>query len=1179
MKKDILMLFALTVGITSIAQNSDNTYKSVCVTVKKPSPTRITDGSQIVGTQFNMHEPTIRGPRQTTDYDEYCTMTTNYDLQSNSALGNRIAVWPDGTASVVASWDHSWNSSFPNRGTGYNYYNGYNFGNQPTSRIESEKTGWPTIAALGNGEILASHASGSTKIYYRSTKGQGSWSLRKTFSNCTWPRIAVSGSNDQYVHLVATYQESNSSGGYTNHIYYARSTNSGQTWSDLSELPLVDNSAYGTYRNQLSADDYVIATNGNNVAILLGGYTTEVFYIVSHNNGQTWSKQVVAPFPIQGVHAIDFNDYPYGMTDTISTSDNSHSIAIDNNGVVHVAFGLFRWKVEDSDSYMYWPGMGYGIVYWNSNYVNQQGGHEIPLFGNFSGDSYHPEWMADGKGYTLFPERINELADADGHQHIHFFGVNDDNGNGVPGEYDYLTGNEWHYRTFGLSTLPAISVDESGRLAIIYSVWSETRISNLTGFPYRGAYVTYRDSYGQWYDDAINLTSDFIHQYDEVYSVFASPKGHNGTFWMGYSADEYQGLYLDINDNYPYSNNGVMTDNYIYLVKVSPWGNLPTYTISVSANPTNGGTVSGGGTYAQGSTCTLHATANSGYSFVKWTKNGTQVSTNPTYSFTVTGNAAYVAHFEQSTTYYTVSATANPAGSGFVEGQGTYAQGSTCTLSATPNGNYSFEKWVKDGTQVSTNPSYSFTVTSNANCAAYFVPTYTITATANPTTGGSVTGGGTYAQGSTCTLRATPNNGYSFVNWTKNGVQVSTNLDYNFTVTGSEAFVANFERDPVEYTITVNADPAAGGTVSGGGTYTEGSTCVISAMPNSGYVFENWTLNGAEVSINPSYSFIVRRNATYIAHFAQNANQATITATANPVEGGAVSGGGTYELGTTCTLNAVAATGYEFVKWTQDGNTVSTEATFSFTVTSNAVYVAHFNKLVNNYTVSVSLEPSQSAGSVIGAGTYEEGASCTLIAIANPTFTFVSWTENEAVVSTDDHYTFTVERNRSLVAVFSQGLFYTITASAGANGAITPEGEIIVEPGQDKTFAIIPDNGCLVSKVLVDGVDIGPVESYTFRSVNANHSIRAQFSGLGVDDNISLNLKIYPNPANDKINIESPNMKRVSIFNLFGIQIESKDVKDDHTAFSTVNLPQGTYILKVENNDGRIGWSQFVVVK
>ena len=70
-----------------------------------------------------------------------------------------------------------------------------------------------------------------------------------------------------------------------------------------------------------------------------------------------------------------------------------------------------------------------------------------------------------------------------------------------------------------------------------------------------------------------------------------------------------------------------------------------TYTITVSASPTNGGTVSGGGTYQQGQSCTVHATANSGYVFTNWTEGGSQVSTNANYTFTVTGNRTLVAHF------------------------------------------------------------------------------------------------------------------------------------------------------------------------------------------------------------------------------------------------------------------------------------------------------------------------------------------------------------------------------------------------------------------------------------------------------------------------------------------------------------------------------------------------------
>ena len=71
----------------------------------------------------------------------------------------------------------------------------------------------------------------------------------------------------------------------------------------------------------------------------------------------------------------------------------------------------------------------------------------------------------------------------------------------------------------------------------------------------------------------------------------------------------------------------------------------PTYTISVSANPTNGGTVTGGGTYEQGQSCTISARAATGYIFLGWTYNGNQVSPNADFTFTVNGNRSLVAQF------------------------------------------------------------------------------------------------------------------------------------------------------------------------------------------------------------------------------------------------------------------------------------------------------------------------------------------------------------------------------------------------------------------------------------------------------------------------------------------------------------------------------------------------------
>ena len=72
---------------------------------------------------------------------------------------------------------------------------------------------------------------------------------------------------------------------------------------------------------------------------------------------------------------------------------------------------------------------------------------------------------------------------------------------------------------------------------------------------------------------------------------------------------------------------------------------IPSYTVSVSCSPSDGGTATGGGTYQQGQTCTVTATANAGYTFSNWTEDGEVVYTNAAYTFTVNGNRNLVANF------------------------------------------------------------------------------------------------------------------------------------------------------------------------------------------------------------------------------------------------------------------------------------------------------------------------------------------------------------------------------------------------------------------------------------------------------------------------------------------------------------------------------------------------------
>jgi hypothetical protein len=145
--------------------------------------------------------------------------------------------------------------------------------------------------------------------------------------------------------------------------------------------------------------------------------------------------------------------------------------------------------------------------------------------------------------------------------------------------------------------------------------------------------------------------------------------------------------------------------------------------------------------------------------------------------------------------------------------------------------------------------------------------TYTISVSASPSAGGTVGGGGTFTSGSSQTVTATANSSYTFADWTENGSIVSYSASYNFTLNASRTLVANFTQNQVNYTISLSASPSAGGTVGGSGTFASGSSRTVTATPNSGYTFANWTESGSQVSASSSYTFTLSANRNLVANF------------------------------------------------------------------------------------------------------------------------------------------------------------------------------------------------------------------------------------------------------------------------------------------------------------------------
>lgn len=160
-----------------------------------------------------------------------------------------------------------------------------------------------------------------------------------------------------------------------------------------------------------------------------------------------------------------------------------------------------------------------------------------------------------------------------------------------------------------------------------------------------------------------------------------------------------------------------------------------------------------------------------------------------------------------------------------------------------------------------------------------------------------------------------------------------------------EPYVFGFQTNqPSQFEITVSAQPEEGGRVTGGGIYALGDICTLEADPNIGYVFVHWSREGEIVSSTPSYSFVVDEDGSYQALFDRVTY--VIDAKADPEDGGEVVGSGTYDYGALVTLRATAAEGFIFLNWTEGGEVVSEDETFTFTALNDRQFVAHFQTTV-----------------------------------------------------------------------------------------------------------------------------------------------------------------------------------------------------------------------------------------
>lgn len=433
--------------------------------------------------------------------------TSYYDLQSNGCTPfGRAYVFPDGTKAGV--WTTSQQTaSWTDRGTGYNYHNGTDWGAAPMNRIESVRTGWPSIAPLGaNGECVIAHQSGTAGLAFssRATKGTGAWTetviaAPAGASGLLWPRMMTSGTDNNIVHIIAlTAPTANGGTVYMNQdgaIVYNRSTDGGQTWDGW----IVPDGLGSDYYLAFGGDNYSFCVpNGSNIAFTVCDNGSDLMVYSSPDDGATWTKHVAWEHPYPFFEATM-------VTPRFICPDGSAHGVCDSDGNVHLAFGI-NAAISDGSAISWYPWQD-GVGYWNTT-------------------------MPTMDTTTINPDTL--------WNHDKLIGwMQDINGDGELTLVSAGGGYSLYYVSPTSFPQMIFSEDEG----VLYCVFcSVTETFNNGVQDYRHIWVRASYDNGQTWGDFIDLTGDIFHIFDECVFPSISPTLDGGLPAFLYQRDSEPGL-------------------------------------------------------------------------------------------------------------------------------------------------------------------------------------------------------------------------------------------------------------------------------------------------------------------------------------------------------------------------------------------------------------------------------------------------------------------------------------------------------------------------------------------------------------------------------------------------------------------------------------------------------------
>ena len=499
----------------------------------------------------------------------------------------------------------------------------------------------------------------------------------------------------------------------------------------------------------------------------------------------------------------------------------------------------------------------------------------------------------------------------------------------------------------------------------------------------------------------------------------------------------------------------------------------PVFDLTVAADPANGGTVLPGGvtSYVDGTNLTVLAYPAAGYRFSEW--SGACTGDGPCL-VTIDEDKAVTAKFARGVD---LTVTTNPPDGGTVlpSGKTSHRPGAAVTVVANPADGYQFSEWSGD---CSGNGTCVVTMNGAKSVTAEFVRVFNLTAEANPLGGGVISPGTNTAHesGSEVTTIANPTDGYQFSEWAGDCTGSDPCV---VTMDDNKSVAANFVR---LFTLTAQANPPAGGTVSPDSTtsHIAGSKITVVANPTEGYQFSEW---GGDCSGRGACVVAMDADQSVMAKFAPVFD---LTVTADPAEGGTVLPGGmtSYVDGTKVTVLAYPAAGYRFSKWSGD---CSGSGPCLVTIDEDKAVTVKFARGVD---LTVAANPPD-GGTMLPASetSHRPGAAVTVVAIPADGYQFSEWsgdcTGSSACVVTMD-------TAKSVTAEFVRVFDLTVTAVPTGGGALSPGDNTAHASGTEVTVIANPADAYQFSEWAGDctGSDGCVV------TMNSDKSVTAIFVGV-----------------------------------------------------------------------------------